>query len=278
MYKDITFNLDKDLVFFDIEATGLHVINDRIIQIALIKFNHVDGSRKTLEHLINPGAVLISEEAEKVHGISSRDVANKPLFRQVAKEIKAFIGDADLAGYNSNRFDIPILLEELARAGEEMSMAGRRTIDVMRIFNKMEPRTLKAAYRYYCSEEMVNAHDALADVEATIDVLRGQLVMYKGIDFENEDETIVDPVRNDMQSLHEFTTDLRFLDATQRLKVGPDKTVVFNFGKYVGKPVGETLHNDKQYYHWMLNKDFSFQVKYIIQEELERYVEALKNR
>ena len=260
------FNLDRDLCFFDIESTGLNVIRDRIIQIAIIKYFKKGKEPEELSLLINPG-IPISEEAMAVHGILPKDLANKPVFAQVADKINEFIGNADLAGYNSNRFDIPILMEEFARVGIEFDVSKRRTIDVQRIFYKMEPRTLHAALKFYCDKELTNAHDALSDVRATIDVLKGQLTKYEGIDFKNGDgEVTAAPVKNDMQAIHDFTNDFNTIDATQRLKYNKDKVVVFNFGKYVGKPVAKTLLKDKQYYHWILNKEFSSQVKQIVKQ------------
>jgi DNA polymerase-3 subunit epsilon len=264
-------NLKRDLIFLDIEATGLHVIRDRIVQIAMLKYSPDWEEPQVFNKLVNPG-LPISEEAMSVHGITPADVANKPTFPQIAKEVFDFIGGADLAGFNSNRFDIPMLMEELARAGLEMEMEHRRTIDVQRIFYKMEPRTLGAAYRYYCGEDFDKAHDALADVRATVDVLRGQIEMYKGKDYVSQDDQVEEnPVKPDVDALHEFTTDLRTLDATQRLKVDMNGEVVFNFGKYLGKPVGKTLFEDKQYYQWMLNKEFSQQVKSLIRKILKDY-------
>ncbi|MEM1320565.1 MAG: 3'-5' exonuclease [Bacteroidota bacterium] len=259
-------NLDRDIVFFDVESTGLNVIRDRIIQIAMVKY-HADGSPPAeMTQMINPG-IPISEEAMSVHGILPKDLANKPTFQQVADKLFKFIGKADLAGYNSNRFDVPILMEEFARVGIEFSMEKRRTIDVQRIFYKMEPRTLRAALRYYCKEEIENAHDAMADVKATIAVFKGQLKHYEGVDLINEEgEAVPAPIKNDMQILHDFTNDLKTIDATQRLRYNTDGVVVFNFGKYTGKPVVETFLRDKQYYNWMLNKEFSSQVKQIIKK------------
>jgi DNA polymerase-3 subunit epsilon len=262
--SDIQINLTRDLVFFDVETTGLNVIRDRIIQIALVKLSKKGGEPQELSMLINPG-IPISEEAMAVHGITPKDLANKPVFQQVAQKIWDFIGDADLAGYNSNRFDVPMLMEEFSRVGMEFDISKRRLIDVQRIFYKMEPRTLKAAYRLYCNSELEDAHDALADVRATLAVFRGQLKAYEGKDMIGENgEMIPEPVKNDIQALHEFTNDLNFLDATQKLKVQPDGTVVFTFGKYVGQPVKEVLMKEKNYGHWILEKEFSSQVKQII--------------
>lgn len=269
-------HLEKDLIFLDVEATGLHVIRDRIIQLAMIKYC-ADGKAPVERNwLINPG-MPISEEAMQVHGIKPADVANKPIFRQLAAEIFAFICDADFAGYHSNQFDIPILMEELARCGFELNLDNRRLIDVQRIFYKMEPRTLSAAYRYYCQEEITEAHDALQDVKATIAVLDGQLDMYKGKDLLTEEgELLKGPIKEDVGALHEFTNDLRLVDATQKLKYDVNGEVVFNFGIHRGLPVAKILAEDKQYYHWMLNKEFSFQVKQIIRKLVTEYEKKQK--
>lgn len=271
-------NLKKDLIFFDLEATGLHVIRDRIVQIAMLKFR--PGVAEPIEYnkLVNPG-IPISEEAISVHGITPADIANKPTFIQLAKEIYHFIGEADLAGYNSNRFDLPLLMEEFSRAGLELDLENRKTIDVQRIFYKMEPRTLAAAHSFYCGNEFTSAHDAMADVRATAAVLKGQLEMYRERDFTSENEgTIERPVRPDVKALHEFTTDLRMLDATQKIKMDHNGQVVFNFGKYLNKPVGETLHKDNQYYQWMLNMEFSQQVKQLIRKLYKEYAEARRSK
>lgn len=267
--------LEKDLVFFDLEATGLNVVRDRIVQIGMIKHFASGKEPKSYKTLVNPGMVLISEEAYRVHGISSKDVAKAPNFEQIAQEVHQFIGDADLAGYNSNRFDLPMLMEEFNRAGVAFDLNGRRSIDIQRIFYKMEPRTLKAALRYYCDEDMVDAHDALADVEATISVLKGQLDRYKGVNYEDGDGKVVaEPVRMDVQVLHDFTNDLKFADATQKFRYDPDGQIVFNFGKNNGKLVGKFLSEDKNYKNWMLNGEFSYQVKEIIKREVKKYEDS----
>lgn len=267
----MTFNLDRNLVFFDLEATGLSVIRDRIVQIAMIKYFKNGKEPEQLEMLINPG-IPIGLEAMQVHGITPKDVSNKPTFQQVAQKIYDFIGNADLAGYNSNRFDVPLLMEEFARVGMELSMKNRRTIDAQRIFYKMEPRTLKAALKFYCGIELENAHDALADVKATIDVFKGQLKRYEGVDFVDGDGNVTPaPIKNDMQAIHEFTSDLRFLDVTQKMKLNDKGVPVFAFGKYNGKPVGETLYKDRNYYNWILTKEFSSQVKQMVREFYKEY-------
>jgi len=230
------FQLKKPIVFFDIEATGLNVMKDQIVQIALIKYSPDTAQPEELELLIKPG-VPISEEAMKVHGITYEKLEGKPGFKEVAQQLFDFIGDADLAGYNSDRYDIPMLMEEFARAGIEFSIDERNNVDVQKIFYMMEPRTLKAAVRLYCNKELEGAHDALADVRATVDVLKGQLERYKDVDFEDGDGYITKtPIRNDIVALSSFTTNTRTVDATQRLRYDGNGTIVFNFGKYIGKP------------------------------------------
>lgn len=269
--------LERDLVFLDLEATGLSVIRDRILQMGAIKYFKDGREPAELNMIINPG-IPISEEAMQVHGILPKDVANKPTFQQVAEEIYEFIGDADLAGYNSNRFDIPMLMEEFARVGIEFSLEKRRMIDVQRIFYKMEPRTLKAALKFYCDQDMEDAHDAMADVRATVDVFMGQLERYKGVDYMDEDGNVQKtPIKRNIQVLHEFTNDMRFVDATQKLKYDQNGVIVFNFGKYNNQPAAEVLSKDKQYYNWILNKEFSSQMKQIVKQIVKEYEREQRN-
>jgi len=273
------FNLKKPIVFFDLEATGLSVVRDRIVQIAMIKYTPNKQEPEEINLLINPGATLISKEAMEVHGITNEDVARKPTFEQVAQKLYDFIGDSDLAGYNSNRYDIPMLMEEFHRAGMELNMDNRHSVDVQRIFYKMEPRTLRAAYRFYCEKNIENAHDALADVRATVEVLKGQLKKYKDVDLiQDEEETITAPVRNDIKALHEFTSDLKTIDATQKLKYNSEGTVVFNFGKYVNQPAAEVLYKDRNYYNWILAKEFSSQVKQLVRKLFKEYEKEMDKK
>ncbi|HMO37846.1 MAG TPA: 3'-5' exonuclease [Saprospiraceae bacterium] len=269
--------LDRDLCFFDIEATGLSVIRDRILQIGIIKYFADGRAPEELNMIINPG-IPISEEAMQVHGILPKDVANKPTFQQVAQKIHAFIGNADLAGYNSNRFDIPMLMEEFDRAGLEFDITRRRMIDVQRIFYKMEPRTLKAALKFYCDKDIEDAHDAMADVRATVEVFMGQLERYKGVDYIDDEGNVQKaPVKKNIQELHEFTNDQRFVDATQKMRYDQNGAIVFNFGKYNNQPVAEVLSKDKQYYNWILNKEFSSQVKQIVKKLVTEYEKKQRN-
>ena len=269
------FQLKKPIVFFDIEATGLNVLKDRIVQIALIKYTPESSEPEELELMIKPD-VPISPEAQKVHGISAEMLEDKPMFAQVAQQLYDFIGEADLAGYNSDRYDIPMLMEEFARVGFELNIDNRNNVDVQKIFYMMEPRTLKAAVRLYCGKELEGAHDALADVRATVDVLKGQLERYKDVDFEDGDGFITKtPIRNDIVALSTFTKNTRTVDATQRLRYDANGTIVFNFGKYIGQPVAKLLYKDKQYYNWILEKDFSSQVKQIVKKLVKEYENSL---
>jgi len=272
MIDGMIFNLSKDIVFFDIEATGLNVVKDRIIQLAMIKYRPGQAEAQEWSSLVNPGPVLISEEAYKVHGISAQMVANKPTFEQLADKIWDFIGDADLGGYNSDRFDIPMLMEEFARAGKDFNLENRMTVDAQKIFYKMEPRTLAAAYRLYCGKELENAHDALEDVRATVQVLKGQIVKYKDADYIDQDGNVHSGViKNDMNALANFTNDSRTVDVTQRLKYNSKGEIIFNFGKYNGQKVVDVLSRDRQYYNWILEKDFSVQVKQIVRKIIKDY-------
>lgn len=256
--------LKRDLCFFDIESTGLNVIRDRILQLAVIKLKADGSPQEELSMLINPG-FPISEEAMRIHGITPKDLVNKPVFEQVARQIYDFIGDSDLAGYNCHRFDVPMLMEEFARVGYDFSIERRKVIDVQRIFYKMEPRTLKAALKFYCGKELEDAHDALNDVRATIDVLRGQLSLYEGKPLLDDDGNPTGAaVANDVASLHDFTNDLKTIDGTQRLKYDDKGEIVFNFGKYTGRKVADVFREDKNYFHWIQKMEFTHQVKQIV--------------
>lgn len=262
--NEFVFNTDRDLVFFDIESTGLNVMKDRILQIALIKYPKGSSVPEEFSTLINPG-IPISEEAYAVHGISNEMVRNKPTFSQLADKIFQFIDNADLSGYNSDRFDIPMLMEEFARCGMSFDVDKRNLIDVQKIFYKMEPRTLKAAYKLYCDGDLSDAHDALADTKATVEVLKGQIKKYSDADYVDGDGQITSkPIQNDIKKIAKFLADDNNLDVTQRLKLNTSRQVVFNFGKYSGQIVSEVFVQEPNYYHWMMEKDFSAQVKQII--------------
>ncbi len=268
--------LERDLCFFDLESTGLNIMTDRIVQIAIIKYFADGREPQELEMLINPG-IPISEEAMAVHGIKPADLRNKPTFQQVAQKLYDFIGDADLAGYNSNRFDVPMLAEEFARVGIDFDLEKRRLLDVQTIFHKLEPRTLRAALRFYCGEDLEDAHDALADVRATVKVLDGQLERYVDgtyIDADGEEKPV--PFGRDVRSIHEFIRDQQSVDVTRKLRRNGSGEIVFNFGKFVGQPVGKTLYENRQYFNWIQEKEFSAQVKKLTRRLLEEYKKTIR--
>ena len=190
-------NLTKPLVFFDLETTGVQPGTDHIVEICLLKVA-VNGEITTYTHRVNPG-MPIPKEAMDVHGITNEMVKDEPTFKQLAPEIANFIGDSDLAGYNSNRFDVPLLVEEFLRVGINFEMTNRKTIDVQNIFHRMEPRTLKAAYKFYCGKKLENAHSALADTMATYEILLAQIERYEGVEYEDHEGNVSCPIVNDMK-------------------------------------------------------------------------------
>ncbi|MFT7121225.1 MAG: DNA polymerase-3 subunit epsilon [Neolewinella sp.] len=254
--------LPNDLVFFDLEATGLNIVQDRIVQIAMVKLFADGREPEEMEMKINP-TVPVSAEAEAIHGLSNADLADEPTFDKVAKQVYDFIGDADLGGYNSNRYDVPLLQEEFYRAGIYLDTSNRRLVDSQQIFYRMEPRTLSAALKYYTGKKMENAHDALADVRATVDVFKGQLKRYEGAEYDDGDGNISHPFES-IDTVAAFCQDDRYLDATRRLKKGPDGIPQFNFGKYSGQNVAAVFGKDPSYLKWILNKDFSTEVKALV--------------
>lgn len=254
--------LPNDLVFFDLEATGLNIVQDRIVQVAMIKIFADGRPAEELEMKINP-TVPVSEEAAAIHGMTNEDLKDEPIFKDVAQRLYDFIGEADLGGYNSNRYDVPLLQEEFYRAGIFLDTSKRRLIDAQHIFYRMEPRTLSAALKFYAGKEMENAHDALADVRATVDVFNGQLEMYAGAEYKDDDGNVSHPFAS-IDSVAAFCQDDRFLDATRRLKKGPDGTPQFNFGKYSGQAVADVFGKDPSYLKWILSKDFSTEVKALV--------------
>ncbi|MDX2172034.1 MAG: exonuclease domain-containing protein [Bacteroidota bacterium] len=241
--------LHKPLAFFDLETTGITVGADRIVEISILKL-HPDGSKQVYTKRMNP-EIPIPAGASKVHGIYDADVANEPTFRQLAPEIAAFIGNADLAGYNSNKFDVPMLVDEFLRVEINFDMKGRRLVDVQNIFHKMEQRTLAAAYKFYCNKEIVNAHSAEADILATYEVLMAQLERY---------ETLA----KDVEGLHQFSSINQNVDLAGRIVYNEKKEEVFNFGKHKGKTVAEIFEKEPSYYDWMLKGDFPLETKQVL--------------
>jgi DNA polymerase-3 subunit epsilon len=241
--------LHRPLAFFDLETTGITIGADRIVEISILRLQP-DGSRQVYTRRINP-EIPIPLQASQVHGIYDKDVVNEPSFRQLAPEIAAFIGNADLAGYNSNKFDVPMLVDEFLRVGMQFDMRGRRLVDVQNIFHKMEQRTLAAAYKFYCGKEIVNAHSAEADITATFEVLMAQLERYEGL-------------ARDVDGLHSFSAINRNVDLAGRIVYNEKKEEVFNFGKHKGKTVREIFQREPSYYDWMMGGDFPLETKQVL--------------
>ncbi|PID67647.1 MAG: DNA polymerase III subunit epsilon [Flavobacteriia bacterium] len=244
-------NLNKPIVFFDLETTGVNIANDRIVEISMLKVNP-DGSEERLTQRINP-EIEIPYQASAIHGITNEMVLNEPTFKTFAPTVRDFIKGADLAGFNSNRFDIPILAEEMLRADMDFSMKGRVSVDVQTIFHKKEQRTLSAALKFYCDKELENAHSAAADTEATYDILKAQIDRYEDLE-------------NDVKMLSEFSSHRGRADFAGFILYDDDDDEIFSFGKYKGKKVVEILNNDHGYYSWILNADFPLYTKKVLTE------------
>ena len=249
-------NLKNPLLFFDIESTGLNVATDRIVEISLVKVSPgAPGQPNDVEiktRRINP-TIPITPGAQAVHGISDEDVKDCPTFKQVAKSLAKLMEGCDIAGYNSLKFDIPMLAEEFLRAGIEFDFRKRKLVDVQNIFHKKEQRTLKAAYKFYCGQNLDNAHSAEADTMATYEVLEAQLDRYA-----NDEE---EPLQNDVAYLSKYSCQTRFVDYAGRIALNDNDVPVFNFGKHRGRPVADVLKQEPSYYSWMMDGDFTLDTK-----------------
>ncbi len=240
----------------DLETTGLNIGTDRIIEIAIVKILP-DGSRNVKRKLLNPG-MPIPPSSTDIHGITDEMVKDAPTFKLVAQEIKQFLDNCDLSGYNSNRFDIPLLMEEFLRAEVEFDLKGRRLVDVQNIFHKMEQRTLSAAYKFYCNKSLENAHSAEVDASATAEILEAQIKHYPELG-------------NSLDSILKVIGEDEIVDFARRL-VMDNGVEVFNFGKYKGRSVADVLKAEPQYYNWMMKGDFPMHTK---QKLTEIYTRAL---
>lgn len=243
-------NLKNPLVFFDLETTGINIATDRIVELCYIKV-YPNGNEESKSMRINP-EMHIPEASSAIHGIYDEDVKDCPTFKQVARELANAIEGCDLAGFNSNRFDIPMLAEEFLRAEVNFDLTRRKFIDVQNIYHKLEKRTLSAAYKFYCGKDLENAHSALADTQATYEVLQAQLDKYP-----NE-------LQNDMQFLADFSRMSNNVDFAGRIVYNEQGVEVFNFGKYKGMPVTEVLQKDSGYYGWVMQGDFTRNTKQVL--------------
>lgn len=241
--------LSKPLCFFDLETTGTQVATDRIVEISILKV-YPNGNRESRTWLVNP-EIPIPPEIVAIHGISNEKVANEPTFRQLSHEIYRIIRDSDLAGFNSDRFDIPLLAEEMLRAGVDFDMKNMVSVDVQTIFHKMEKRTLAAAYTFYCGKELEDAHSAEADTLATYEVLLAQLERYPELE-------------NNVRKLAEFSSHRQFADFAGFIALDEDGEEVFSFGKHKGCRVREVLDKEPGYFGWILNADFPLYTKKVL--------------
>ena len=258
----MNLQLTRPLIFFDLETTGLNIGKDKIVEICLLKV-FPDGSEDERNLRLNPGC-HIPEETSAIHGIYDQDVADKPTFAQVADELLAFFNDSDIAGFNSNKFDIPLLAEEFLRIGKRFDMRNRSVIDVQQIFHKMEPRNLVAAYKFYCGKDLVNAHSANADTRATYEVLDAQVARYAGVEYEERNGKVSCPVTPNVKDLDKFTRVHRNVDFAAHIVLNDKDEEVFNFGKHKGQSVKEVFRTEPAFYAWMMKADFPLYTKEVI--------------
>ncbi len=246
--------INKPIAFFDLETTGVNISTDRIIEICIVRVSPPDEKVEIKTFRVNPG-MPIPDQSSAIHGIYDKDVADKPLFAEVAQQINQFMKDCDLGGFNSIRFDIPLLIEELFRAGIDFDITKRKLIDSQRIFHLMEPRTLGAAYKFYCNKDLENAHSAEADTLATYEILKAQVARYADKQVKDAEGKITVPIKNDMAVLHEFSVG-NMIDLAGRMIMSDKGEELFNFGKYKGMKVKDTLLKDPMYYDWIMKGDF----------------------
>jgi DNA polymerase-3 subunit epsilon len=244
-------SLKRPIVFFDLETTGTNITNDRIVEITLLRIE-TNGKETEKTFLVNP-TIPISKEATEIHGISDEDVKDKPPFKEIAKNVASIIEGADIAGFNSNRFDIPLLAEEFLRADVDFNMRNRKFVDIQVIYHKMEQRNLAAAYKFYCKKELVDAHSSKADTIATYEILKAQL------DFYNE-------IPKTIPELSEFSTQNKNVDLAGHIVYNDKNVEVFNFGKYKGVSVEDVLTKDQGYFGWMMNGQFPLYTKKVLTE------------
>lgn len=250
--------LKKPLAFFDLETTGINISRDRIVEISILKVQ-INGTREIKTEKINPG-MPIPKESSMIHGIYDADVANKPKFAEIAKTLANFLEGCDLAGFNIVKFDVPMLVEEFLRADVNFDTKTRNLVDAQKIFHMMEPRTLSAAYKFYCNKELENAHSAEADTIATFEVLNAQLERYDNRVLTDDKGNKTTPVINDMATLHKLSISNN-VDLAGRMVFNDKGEAMFNFGKYKDKLVKDILQRDPSYYGWIMENDFALDTK-----------------
>lgn len=242
-------NLNKPLCFFDLETTGTDVGKDRIVEIAILKV-YPSSEKESRTWLVNP-EMPIPEASSKIHGITDKDVENQPTFKEISNEVVKMISGSDIAGFNSNRFDIPLLAEELLRAGQDIDLKKCRPIDVQVIFHKLERRDLTAAYKFYCDKDLIDAHSAEADTIATYEILKSQIEKY-------------DDLENDVKFLSKFSQHYTNADFAGFIGYDENQDEIFKFGKYKDKRVIDVLEKDLGYYNWIQNADFPLYTKKVL--------------
>ena len=255
-------NIKNPIIFFDLETTGINVAKDRIVEIGYIKV-YPNGKEESNTLLINP-TIPMPEEAQSIHGISDEDVKDKPTFKEIAKQLVKDFEGCDLGGFNSNKFDIPLLVEEFLRADIDFDVKKRNFIDVQVIFHKMEKRTLGAAYKFYCGETIKNAHSALADTKATYEVLKAQIERYESDDYIDNKGEAHKVNWTEVASLADFSSQNKNVDFVGRIILNEKGEEVFNFGKHKGKPVIDVLQKEPSYFNWILNGDFPRYTKKVL--------------
>lgn len=245
----MNLKISKPICFFDLETTGINISLDRIVEISILKV-FPNGNKESKTWLVNPG-IPIPLEVSNIHGITNDTVKNKPSFKSIASDVKSMLQNCDLAGFNSNKFDIPLLAEELLRSDIDFSLENISTVDVQNIFHKMEQRTLSAAYKFYCGKSLENAHSSKVDTLATFEVLESQIQKYPDL-------------QNDIKFLSEFSTRGKNVDLAGFIKYNEDDIPCFSFGKHKGKTVDYILKNEPGYFGWLLNADFPMYTKKVL--------------
>ncbi len=264
-------NLSRPLAVFDLETTGIRVATDRIVEICVIRVEP-DNSSTIKTYRVNP-EMPIPLDATLIHGISDEDIKDAPTFKELSAELYELFRDCDLSGYNSNKFDIPLLVEEFLRADVDFDLRERYFIDVQNIFHKMEPRNLRAAYKFYCDKELIDAHSAEADTSATLEILKAQIERYKDTEIKDDDGNVSIPVKNDMKALHDFSYDTRFVDLVGHIVFNAKQEEIFNFGKHKGRSVEEVFRKEPQYFDWMMKAEFPLSTKKVISSIKKRYID-----
>jgi DNA polymerase-3 subunit epsilon len=255
-------NLKNPIVFLDLETTGLNIASDRIVELTYLKvFPNGKEDVKTIR--VNP-TIPIDPKAIAIHGITDEDVKDLPTFKEIAQNLANDFEGCDFAGFNSNKFDFPMLIEEFLRADIDIDLKKRKFVDVQVIFHKMEQRTLSAAYKLYCSKELVDAHGSKADTMATYEVLQSQLDKYLGLKFTDAAGNASEPIQNDIDYLSKFSSHTNNVDFIGRIVYNEKGQETINFGKYKGQPVEEVFKKDPSYYSWMMNGDFPLYTKKVL--------------